>query len=140
MPLSSSSAKAQGEEVEVRFLLQALTLGLAVAKPYGDNVPYDFIVDNGRRTFRVQVKSVSRFDLGSYRLSTARGGRGKSPYSPREIDFLAAYIIPEDAWYLIPVRAFAPRKSLRLCPANGRPGSRPRRLERYREAWHLLTR
>lgn len=138
MPLYSSPAKAQGEEVEVRFLLKALTLGLAVSKPYGDNIPYDFLVDNGRCIFRVQVKSVTRFDLGSYRLSTARGGRLKSPYSAHEIDFLAAYIIPEDAWYLLPVRAFTPRKSLRLCARNGRPGSRPRRLERYREAWRLL--
>ena len=139
MPLPSSPAKAQGEEVEVRFLLKALTLGLAVSKPYGDNVPYDFLADNGHRILRVQVKSVTRFDLGSYRLSTARGGRRKSPYSAQQIDLLAAYIIPEDAWYLLPVHAFAPRKSLRLCPSNGRPGSRPRRLERYREAWRLLT-
>ena len=139
MPLPSSPAKAQGEEVEVRFLLKALTLGLAVAQPYGDNVPYDFLVDNGRRILRVQVKSVTSFDLSSYRLSTARGGRRKSPYSPRQIDLLAAYIIPEDAWYLLPVKVVSPRTCLRLCPRIGRPGYRPRRLERYREAWHLLT-
>jgi hypothetical protein len=36
-----------------------------------------------------------------------------------EIDFLVAHIVPEDAWFVIPVRAFTPRKTVRVYPKGG---------------------
>ena len=43
--------------------------------------------------------------------------RGRAiPYTADEIDFLAVYIIPEDTWFIIPVRAFTPLRSLHLYP------------------------
>ncbi len=95
----------------------------------------------------MQVKSVSIPEHGAYRICCACGGsrrprdgassgKGlsgtKAPYTAAEIDLLAAYIIPEDTWYLIPVSAFAPVQGLRL-----RPGSE-RKFEGFRDAWHLL--
>jgi len=129
------SAKSQGDWVEVCFLLRALTLGLRVSKPYGENCPYDFIVDNGRRLLRVQVKSVLIPQEGFYQVKTAGGNRSKRAYSPRELDLIAAYVIPADAWYIIPLRALAGRKTIRVCPH--RPSRRP--FERFRNAWDLLV-
>ena len=40
-----------------------------------------------------------------------------------------------DIWYVLPIEAFAPCKSLRFYPQGG--CKRPR-FEHYREAWHLL--
>jgi hypothetical protein len=56
-------------------------------------------------------------------------------YTEDEIDFLAAYIVPLDLWYVVPVKAFAPSKSLRFYPEGE---SLRGRYEKYREAWWLM--
>jgi hypothetical protein len=54
----------------------------------------------------------------------------------KEIDFVAAYIIPLDLWYIIPAGVVAMRKgSIWLAPWR-----RQSKHERYLEAWHLLRR
>ncbi len=128
----TADLKRQGELVELLFLYRAAALGLLVSKPYGDSAKYDFLVDAAGHLTRVQVKSVSTAHRGAYRVSSGSGLRSKIPYTAADIDLLAAYIIPEDAWYLIPISAFAPVTGLRL-----RPGSR-RRFEPFRDAWRLL--
>jgi len=65
------------------------------------------------------------------------GRIGVSPVRPRfiEIDFIAAYIIPEDSWFIVPLPHVLGQVNLLF-----RPGSDRRRhaFDRYREAWHLL--
>ncbi len=39
------------------FMFKAAGLGFGVAKPCGDSERYDFILDSGKRLWRVQVKS-----------------------------------------------------------------------------------
>ena len=129
------SPKLQGEWAEACFLSEALRRGFHVAKPYGDSARYDFIVDCGGRLSRVQVKSVSRPERNSFRLTMGWGGGSKSRYLPRDADLLAAYVIPADAWYLIPIPQVARLKSIWLSPH--RPSRR--KFEPYREAWELLT-
>lgn len=53
-------------------------------------------------------------------------------YRPEEIDFLVAWVVPEDAWYVVP--ALAPSKHLWLYPRGEHAGQ----YEKYREAWALL--
>src|SRR6184192_3062333 len=60
---------------------------------------------------------------------------GKMVYTADDIDVLVAHIIPLDIWYVLPIEAFAPCKSLRFYPQGG--CKRPH-FEHYREAWHLL--
>jgi hypothetical protein len=81
----------------------------------------------------VQVKSASARWRNVYSVA-ATTGAAKRPYRRAEVDVLAAYVVPEDAWYLIPVGAIWPRKTIRLSPHQR---SR-RKFETYREAWHLL--
>jgi hypothetical protein len=126
---SADTRKKLGEQAEAAFLNKATGLGLSVAKPWGDSERYDLIVGSGRRLWRVQVKS-TRY-VGERRFSiTARGCT--AAYTEDEIDFLAVYIVPLDEWYLVPVKAFTPRKCLRFYPAD--KNSRGR-YEKYREAW-----
>jgi hypothetical protein len=54
-------------------------------------------------------------------------------YSADEIDFLVAYIFPENTWYVLPVREVENHKSLCVTP-----GSKHSRYEQYREAWKLM--
>ena len=86
--------------------------------------------------WRVQVKCSTQLNDGLYHLNAHRRTGGRAvPYLPGEIDFLAAYIIPEDTWYIIPLEAFLGSTSLlfRRC-ADPKPGL----YDAYREAWHLL--
>jgi len=56
-----------------------------------------------------------------------------TPYSANEIDFLVAYIHPENIWYVFPASFIEGRHSICVWP-----GSKRSRFERYREAWNLL--
>ena len=117
-------------------MLKAVSLGFGVAKPWGDSERYDFILDSGTRLWRVQVKSSSALQHGQYCVNAQRHANGNSiAYRTGEIDFLIAQIVPEDCWYVIPLKAILPRKSLRIYPEKD-PRKGP--YGKYREAWHLI--
>ena len=88
------------------FMVKAAQKGFATAKPYGDSRRYDFILDVGQRLWRVQVKSSSAKQYGSYMVNLQRNANGEVvPYDASEIDFVVAYVMPCDAWFVIPVEA-----------------------------------
>ena len=119
---------------EAAFLAKASDLGFGVAKPWGDSDPYDFIVETGGRLWKVQVKSAHRAgEDGSY--SFRAHGHSLRAYRADEIDALVAYVVPENAWYVFPVKVVRLLRSLKLFT-----GSRKRRskFEKYREAWWIL--
>ncbi len=125
------SYKLQGELVELRFLTRAAELGLRVSKPYGDSAPYDFLVESGGAVFKIQVKSTGFRNArcqGYVCVAHQQGAR----YARCDVDFIAAYIISEDAWYIIPLRAISGRE---VCL---NPRFRRNKYRRYREAWDLL--
>jgi hypothetical protein len=134
---SPTSGKQRGELAELAFLYKAVTLGFPVSKTYGDSDRYDFIVHSGPRFLKVQVKSSSNLIHGSYPMSATRRVKDHPiPYTPVEIDFLAAYIAPEDAWFIIPIQALQSRTSFRLYPqASAQQGP----FADYREAWYLMA-
>jgi hypothetical protein len=86
--------------------------------------------------WRVQVKCSTQLECGLYHLNAHRRTGGRAvPYLPGEIDFLAAYIIPEDTWYIIPLSAFLGSTSL-LFRRHDDP--KPGIYDEFKEAWHLL--
>ncbi len=125
-----------GDLGEVAFLHKATALGFMVAQPYGLGHPFDFIVQGGRHLFRVQVKAAAHMRDGLYAVNICRcQGRRNRAYREGEIDFVAVYIIPEDTWYILPVREVENRQMLMFRPK----GYRRRDIyAHYREAWHLL--
>jgi len=137
------ATKIHGELAELAFLFKAASLGIAVAKPYGDSLPYDFMVQCGQRLLRIQVKSVFTNGTGNHRYSysvpvSRRPLRRRVTYSRDEIDFITAFVAPHDAWYVIPVDAVLDRKFIHLYP-GGKKRVDGGAYEKYREAWHLLT-
>lgn len=116
----------RGQIAELRFWVEALRRGVVVSRPH-QQARYDFIVDCGRRLWRVQVKSTSTKVQGGYHATTFGHRR---PYSRQEMDFLAVYVTPLKEWYIIPRSALRGRRSLYFGPNAG--------VSRYREAWHLL--
>ncbi len=133
-----ATRKQLGELAEMMFMVKATSKGLIVAKPYGESHRYDFLVDSGKRTWRVQVKSSTCTHWRAYTVNAYwKTTRKHMPYVPSKVDFLAVVILGTDIWYLIPVRALAGRLMVRVYPFGGSPrGSR--RHEKYREAWNLL--
>jgi hypothetical protein len=120
--------KARGEAAEAAFLAKATSLGFGVAKTWGESERYDFILDSGKRLWRVQVKSTGRSD-GSRYIVTTKGSTGT--YTAQQVDFIVVYIVPENLWYVIPISLAASRGQLYVSPG----GTRHFRHEKYREAW-----
>jgi hypothetical protein len=91
------------------------------------------VVEGGGVLRRVQVKSASVMDGSSYHVNAGHGASNKRGYGPGQVDVLAAYVAPEEAWYLIPRRELRGCKTIRVAQAasNGR-------LERFRERWRVL--
>src|SRR5579863_9621613 len=126
------TAKKLGEAVEAAFLAKATMMGFPVLKPWGDSRPYDFAVESGRRLWRVQVQ------CGTSHRGTRCEGRAAGSgalYTLDDLDFLAAYVIGKDLWYVVPAEAFIPRATVHF---NYGPRSQGM-FEIYREAWCLLT-
>jgi hypothetical protein len=123
-----ATRKSRGEAAEAAFLAKAASLGFGIAKPWGDSERYDFILDSGHHFWRVQVKSTQRLVESRYRV---KASGWKARYTSDEIDFLVAYIVPENLWYVVPVSAAAAHQHLRFYPY----GTRNSQLEKYREAW-----
>lgn len=99
--------KHQGDLAELKFMLLSHELGYTVSKPFGDNAKYDLIVDNGLSLERIQIKSTKRMELygrnDCYNCLSCFGRDSKQRYTKDHIDFMVIYIIPEDAWYKIPI-------------------------------------
>jgi hypothetical protein len=134
--VATPTRKRRGEASEAAFLARATNLGFSVCIPWGDSERYDSVIGRGgRRLLRVQVKSASRYANTRYRVRTT--GASYTIYTPAEIDFLVAHIVPEDLWYIVPIAAVGHRKGIRFYPHTRHPSRA--HFERYREAWCLLA-
>jgi PD-(D/E)XK endonuclease len=140
------TTKRRGEISELAFALAAARHGFGIARPYGDSERYDIILDPSHldpynpqarpRLVRVQVKSSTQLVNGLYHINAGRRLNGRVvPYTLAEIDFIAAYIIPEDSWFILPLPHVLGQVSLLFRPKRSRiPGV----YDDYREAWHHL--
>jgi hypothetical protein len=132
------NTKHAGELAELLFEYRATAMGMTVCRPHGDNARYDFAVDNGTRFWKAQVKSCGAPPRGRhYNLNVCRHSQlGAKHYLPSEINILAAYVVPENRWYLFPVAVLDGRLNLKV-EINEQEGGR---FWNYVEAWdHLRT-
>ena len=155
MTLKHLPPKRLGEFGEVCFLLKALSLDFICDKTYGDSDPYDFIVARRprlptkskrpaavallglvrrHRFHRIQVRCCSRLCAHDnyYMVNVNHPGQN---YTRRTVDFFAVYILPVDAWYIVPIEELVGRSTIHFSPHI--PNTRAL-TEQYREAWHLL--
>jgi len=137
--------KLRGEWVELIFMAAAALYGFRVLKLWGDSHEYDVAIEYRGGFLRVQVKSASRRKGGGYLCRLRRGGSGEQSYNPNEVDLFAIYVLPAQAWYLIPTPFIfhpTPKKNLTFYPDGLPPRSgrhdNEHNYEPYREAWGLL--
>ena len=130
------NTKVTGERSESDFQSAAIHRNFGIARPWGDSRRYDFILDNGSALFRVQVKCTECLRADAYETrATYSDGKGRAVYTKKDIDFIAAHVVPLDIFYIIPVEICTPQPMLRFYPHRK---ARVMRLEPYREAWDLL--
>jgi hypothetical protein len=119
-----------GDASELDFMGRACRLDFHVAKPWGNVDPYDVLVEMGRWFWKVQVKCATPMKGGGF-LANCRNRRGV--YTKEDIDFVAAHIVGQDIWYIVPIEACEGASRLHIYPGgNGK-------YEKYREAWCLLA-
>jgi len=116
-------------------MARAAKEGLRLAKPWGDSSRYDVVVETGGHFVRVQVKSTANRQPNGGYVCGVHPSPGSGLYKRGDFDFLAAYVIPEDVWYIIPARRIVrpKRTSITLFAASPTNDWTP-----YREAWELL--
>ncbi len=124
--------KERGEWAEAVFTASAGEHGLPVSKPIGDSRSFDCVVGRPGKFVAVQVKcTVAELESGKgYVCSVCHSHK---VYRAGAFNFLAAYVIPEDAWYIVPAKLIRGLRSISLCTTGGEA-----KYEGYREAWHLL--
>jgi hypothetical protein len=122
--------KARGEWVESVFMARAGELGFAVSRPWGDSRSYDFVVGRPGHFVGVQVKSTTIESGGGYACVIRKQGKA---YPRGSFDFVAAYVVPEDVWYIIPASKVWDKECVTVCSESPQA-----QYEEYREAWHLL--
>jgi hypothetical protein len=122
-----SAKRLRGEWAEMVFVVRATEHGLPVCKPWGESRGYDFVVGVPGHFVAVQVKSTTCELREGYSCSVA----GHKPYPPGTFDFLAAYVVFEDAWYIIPAEKILGMECIALHSRNSN-------YEEYRGAWRLL--
>jgi len=122
------SHRRYGELAEAKFLAKAAGMGFGVSRPWGDE-RYDFVLDSSHRFSRVQVKS-TRKSRAPRSYGVVVSSNRLAAYDATEIDFLVAYVVPLDLWYVIPVNKIQGTMTLYFHPDGCRS-----KWEKYREAW-----
>ena len=122
--------KKRGEWAESVFVARAVENGLEISKPFGESGRFDCVIGGPGKFVAVQVKcTMARQHNAKGYICSVKSNNKK--YRAGSFDFLAAYAIPEDAWYIVPERAIRGMGAICLC-------STMPKYEQYREAWHLL--
>jgi hypothetical protein len=133
--------KQRGEWVELLFMAAAASHGYHILKPWGDSLAYDVGIEHHGGLLRVQVKSTTNRVGPGYVCKFKPNIHNKSDYTLSEIDLFAAYVIPENVWYVIPAALILGpkrRKSFMLSPV-AHPKPDRCKYEQYRDAWGLLS-
>jgi len=135
------NSKLRGEWVELRFMTRALEHGYNVSRPWGDSAPYDVGVSHGSDILRVQVKSTTVRTGTGYFCQFKPHFLKKQDYTVQQIDLFAAYVIPQDVWYLIPASIIlGPQRKTGLMLFPMEPLKKDRyKYEAYKEAWTILS-
>ena len=129
----------RGNLGEVAFVHKAMRLGFVVGKPYGQINRYDFMVEGGHKLWRVQVKTCACLKGGLYRVNIrCKTNRVGHVYAPSDVDFVVVYIMPEETWYVLPIRELGGRMTSLFRPVKPKGILRLDPYAQYREAWHLL--
>lgn len=93
---------------ETKVLSKLIEMGYIVSIPYGDNAPYDFLIQKPNNPIlKVQVKTSTQTTEGktTFELSRRRRnaqGQQNLTYEQEDIDYFILYNVSQDKIYAIP--------------------------------------
>lgn len=97
--------KHKGEQAEIFVIADFTRLGIGVALPISDNLPFDFIAVKDNKLFKVQVKASSTSDTAgsiSFSLKTSNWWKKtEKKYTIEEVDIFACYDLVDKTTYLL---------------------------------------
>ena len=130
--------KKAGTLYEQIFICEALQKGLNVSVPIGDYLPYDLVIDNGKKLQRIQVKGTSHKQSSGYKVTIGKGNSlsRKKVRDKDSFDILAIVVMENGNrhWYLIPERSIGNIISLKVFPNPESKG----KYEKYKHGWNLI--
>jgi hypothetical protein len=129
--LGFKSCKRRGEWAEMVFAGTSFAGGAEFGASLGESCGYDFVVDQGGRMLRVQVKSTIYREGEEGYVCTLSDSKG--PYKKNSFEFVAAYVIPDDVWFILPEKKIRGMWSIGLYPKL-----ESAKWRNYQEAWDLL--
>ena len=72
--------------------------------PFGEDTRYDVIVDTPQGLRRVQIKTCTKPNKrGRFKLTVNYGRSPRKSYTAEDCDFVAAYVVPLESWWIIPI-------------------------------------
>lgn len=129
-----SYSKEIGTIAEQAFILEALKQGFGVSVPIDDNLPYDVLIDNGKKILKIQIKT-SQGSGGIYNVNTTKS-KNRS-YNSSDFDFACVYIEKLNIFYIMPIEEFVEHKgNIRI--VEGSYKGRNSKLFERQNAWHIL--
>ena len=111
--------------------------GLKVSTPIDPKSKYDLIVDNGKKLFRVQVKSLTfkrrdGFPLKLFTRTQRVSNNEIKQYSEDEVDMFVVYLRPLNMWYVIPRDVVKDKKNITIYPHS------PHLYDVYEDAFYYF--
>ena len=130
------NTKERGETTEAIVLAELKKRGYNVAKPFGENTPYDLIVDDGKNLKKAQVKTAWE-DNGKVKFN-CKSTRSNFTESSKEtyegkIDSFIVYAPCLESLFEVPIEdANETRMSLRYCETNNGQSANINWVDDYR--------
>ena len=126
----------QGKIAENIFANECIKRNYEILNPVIDRHGYDFVIRSDKY-LRIQVKSTSKPDKRNpnkltYKIQCRKGATSRA-YEPDDFDYLAAYIIPLDMWYILPMSCLN-KTTIRINPDSDKC-----KFKQYKEAWDLIS-
>ena len=106
----------QGLLSEIEFELLAQKHDLVCSRPILD-MGYDRIIDNGKKLFKVQIKSRSFLDRDNSVIIPVNRQDTKNKikkFKNNEIDVFAVHLIQPNVWFLLPYKKIKNKRIVRL--------------------------
>jgi hypothetical protein len=137
-----------GSVAELAVSAKLVSLGYNVSIPFGET-SYDLIAEKGGRLIRIQVKTATLSNHGSYRCSLTHGKSNKSKYTQADCDLIILYApysddfkdIHNDGFYIIPIKEMVKKNAYHaiIYPSGrGKGNSRICKWEEFRDGWESI--
>ena len=116
----STTQGCLGEHI---FITECIKRNIQINQPINDIFGYDFVIKTPMGYKSIQVKTTLKADMRypdkpSYKIQVRKGANSEA-YKRSDFDYLAAYIISLDIWYIIPFKELN-KTTIRVNPESSK--------------------